>query len=68
MLQQGNDPKHTAKSVQKWLTEKKVRVLQWPSQSPDLNIIEALWGDLKLAVHYQKPLNMAELERFCYEE
>lgn len=68
MLQQDNDPKHTAKSVQKWLTENRVKVLQWPSQSPDLNIIEALWGDLKQAVHARRPTNLAELERLCYEE
>lgn len=67
-LQQDNDPKHTAKSVQKWLNENKVKVLQWPSQSPDLNIIEALWGDLKQAVHARRPTNLTELEKICHEE
>ena len=31
------DPKHTSKVVAKWLKDNKVKVLVWPSQSPDLN-------------------------------
>jgi hypothetical protein len=45
-----------------------LKVLQWPSQSPDLNPIEHLWKDLKIAVQRCSPSNLTELESICREE
>ncbi len=45
-----------------------MNVLEWPSQSPDLNPIEHLWIDLKMTVHRWFPSNMTELERICKEQ
>ena len=61
-------PMHTAKATLKMFMGKHLNVLEWPSQSPDLNPIENLWYDLKMAVHQQNPSNLKEREQFCLGE
>ena len=61
-FQHNNSPKHTANVVKKWLADKNIYVLQWLSQTPDLNPIENLWRELKIRVMARRPANPKQLE------
>ncbi len=60
--QEDNDPKHPASSVKEFLRAKKWKVLDYPSQSPDLNPIEHEFHQMKRRVKAETPQNKQQLE------
>ena len=61
-FQQDNAPVHTSKLVKNFMESKKLKVIQWPSKSPDLNPIENVWAIMKRRVADRDPKNTSELE------
>jgi transposase len=61
VFQMDNDPKHASKVVTKWLKDNKVKVLEWPSQSPDLKPVESLWAELKKREQARRPTSLSQL-------
>ena len=63
-----NDSKHNSKAVAKWLKDNKVKVLECPSQSTDVNPIEDLRAEMKKLVRARRPTNLTQLHQLCQEE
>ena len=60
-LMHDNDRKHKAAANVDYLNHKGVKVLDWPSYSPDLNPIENLWATLDRIAKNRHPDNDYEL-------
>ena len=68
VFQHDNDSKHTSKTTIALLGRLRVKVMDWPSMSPDLNPIEHLWGILKRKVEVCKVSNICQLCEVVMEE
>lgn len=67
VFQQDNAPCHKAKRVCAFLTSKRVQMMDWPPQSPDLNPIEHLWEILFRKVQNSKPASLDSLWNLLLE-
>ena len=69
-LQADKDPKHTSKAAQAWLKGNGIPTLDWPANSPDINIIENLWAylDNRIRAHPRNLSNSTELWNVLQEE
>jgi hypothetical protein len=68
IFQQDSAPCHTAKVVKKWFEENGIQTLDnWPSNSPDLNVIENCWNVMKRRVAAHCPTSEVDLKRILKE-
>ena len=67
---QDNTLCHKGKVVTEWLGKKKIKVLDWPPQSPDLNPIEYVWDVLLKRVRERRnqPNSLKQLSLALKEE
>jgi hypothetical protein len=66
VFQMDTDPKQT----ELWQNGLRitVKVLEWSSQSPDLNPIENVRAELKKRVQARRPINLTPLHQLCQQE
>ena len=58
---QDNAPCHIAKSVETFISDDAVTVMEWAAQSPDMNPIENIWKLLNERGKKKIPRNVEDL-------
>ena len=62
VFQQDSAPCHTAKTAMTWFKNNRIRLLDWPGNSPDLNPIKNLWMLMKRKVRAHAPSSLQDLQ------
>ncbi|GFY08203.1 transposable element Tcb2 transposase [Trichonephila clavipes] len=61
IFMQDGAPCHTARSIQAFLAEQNIPLLDWPDNSPDMNLIENVWALMKREVTKDVITNKTQL-------
>ncbi|KAH7944896.1 hypothetical protein HPB49_001677 [Dermacentor silvarum] len=60
ILQHASSPIQKSKKVAALLESRDVAVLEWPPQSPDLNVIRNVWGNMNIALAHRQLRALSE--------
>jgi transposase len=67
-FQQDGAPAHRAKKTMTFLQKEVNTIPDWPPNSPDLSVIENVWGILKMRIARRGPKTIPELKTMLQEE
>ena len=69
LFQQDNAPSHNAPETKQELQERGIPVINWPPNSPNLNIIEDAWNIMKdyISKHYDENIIGDTLRQAVYK-
>ncbi|KAJ3429597.1 hypothetical protein M0812_24953 [Anaeramoeba flamelloides] len=59
---QDNAPIHKSKLSMNWFKENSIKLVSFPTKSPDLNPIEKIWNDLKNMIEEESAETQEELK------
>eukprot|EP00834_Sanchytrium_tribonematis_P004742 NODE_250_length_11764_cov_1.155594.p7 type:complete len:106 gc:universal NODE_250_length_11764_cov_1.155594:6979-6662(-) len=70
---QDNAPIHTSKHTTEYLEDLDMTFIDWPAKSPDMNVIELMWRELRRRMKKSKKYltSLTELEQLmvnCWSE
>lgn len=61
VFQQDNAPPHTARDTINWIEQQQFQHMEWPPYSPDMNVIETVWGVIMQKLRADPPQTVADL-------
>lgn len=61
VFQHDNAPPHRAGDTVAWLDQQPFNYMRWPAYSPDMNIIETIWGQIMQNLRANPPLDVPTL-------
>ena len=65
---QDNAPSHRAEKTKNYFIRNRIRILNWPTYSPDMNPIENVWGILKKKIAIRRPKTKKEIIEIAEQE